>query len=403
MVHARRSALTIGPLDSQTHPRTCAVSRADVPTVPVEPGRAPGRPYTDAMTVLDAPAADGTPTLRAESESLIAAAVAGVAGGAIGLLLSVVGVASHLWGDWSFAAWAALSAAASAGASSAVGYWRARILDGGGWRRGIAGWRYLVSTVSVVIAHGSLAAIATVAAVAVLARSFIDVELNAFWSTVLLGVAAGLAGWLSYLSASRMTTQRLTTLLVTFIAIGTIAAMLTTSDPHWWEYHFSQLGTFGDLSSFLFNGTLIAGGLLVTTFTLYVDNDLRALGESPRGIRVVTVALGVMGVMLALVGVFPVNVNMLLHNLSASGMALMFLLLLVGGPWIVRRMPRAYFLASWAFLAALVVSTVLFAVGYFGLTAFEIVVFALIFGWLSVFIRFMRVADQPEPRIPGLG
>jgi hypothetical protein len=31
------------------------------------------------------------------------------------------------------------------------------------------------------------------------------------------------------------------------------------------------------------------------------------------------------------------------------------------------------------------------------LTAFEIIVFALIFGWLAVFIRFMGVADQPEP------
>ncbi len=117
-----------------------------------------------------------------------------------------------------------------------------------------------------------------------------------------------------------------------------------------------------------------------------------------RGIRVVGTALAIMGVMLACVGIFPVNVNMLLHNLSASGMALMFLLLLVGGPWIVRRMPRAYFLASWAFLAGLVASIALFATGYFGLTAFEIIVFALIFGWLAVFIRFMVVADQPDPR-----
>jgi amino acid transporter len=55
-------------------------------------------------------------------------------------------------------------------------------------------------------------------------------------------------------------------------------------------------------------------------------------------------------------------------------------------------MPRAYFFASWGFLAALVASIVLFIVGYFGLTAFEIIVFALIFGWLAVFIRFLGVA-----------
>jgi hypothetical membrane protein len=209
------------------------------------------------------------------------------------------------------------------------------------WRRQITSLRYVISTVSVVIAHVALATIATLA-YAVLARCFIGVQLNGFWTTVLLAVTAGIAAWLTYLSASRITTQRLTSLLVSFIAIGTIAAMLTTSDPKWWEYHFSQLGTFDDLSSFLFNGTLIAGGLLVTTFTLYVGHDLRGIGESSRGTRIVTTALAIMGVMLACVGIFPVDVNMLLHNLSASGMALMFLVLLIGGPWIVRRMPRRF-------------------------------------------------------------
>ena len=338
------------------------------------------------------------PSLRVEAEALLAAAISAVSGGLIGLVLGLVGVGTRLWGDGSIAAWGAAAAGVAASVSSALGYWRARTTDGQQWRRQIASWRYVMSTASVVIAHGALAAIGTVALFAVLSRAFIDVELSVFWTTVLAGTATGLSGWLSYLSASRMTTQRLTTLLVTFIGIGTLAAMITTSDPLWWKYHFSQLGTFGDMSSFLFNGTLVAGGLLVTTFTLYVTHDLTALGEAPRGIRIVSTALGVMGIMLACVGIFPVNVHMLLHNLSASGMALMFLLLLVGGPWIVRRMPRAYFLASWAFLAGLVASIALFVTGYFGLTAFEIIVFALIFGWLAVFIRFMVVADQPEPR-----
>ena len=48
------------------------------------------------------------------------------------------------------------------------------------------------------------------------------------------------------------------------------------------------------------------------------------------------------------------------------------------------------------FLAALIVSVVLFVVGYFSLTAFEIVVFALIFGWIAVFIRFLGVTGQRE-------
>ena len=63
-------------------------------------------------------------------------------------------------------------------------------------------------------------------------------------------------------------------------------------------------------------------------------------------------------------------------------------------------MPRAYFVAASAFLAATAASIVLFAVGYFSLTAFEIIVFALIFGWIAVFMRFLGVAgrrDAPDP------
>ncbi len=352
---------------------------------------------TPGAIVTGIDATPDQPSLRAESEAILAAMISGAAGAVVGLLLGLAQATTALWGEWSFAVWAAVAAAVAAAVCSAVGYWRARTTSSELWRRQITSLRYVISTVSVVIAHVALATIATLAAYAVLARCFIGVQLNGFWTTVLLAVTAGIAAWLTYLSASRITTQRLTSLLVSFIAIGTIAAMLTTSDPKWWEYHFSQLGTFNDLSSFLFNGTLIAGGLLVTTFTLYVGHDLRGIGESPRGTRIVTTALAIMGIMLACVGIFPVDVNMLLHNLSASGMALMFLVLLIGGPWIVRRMPRAYFLSAWAFLAALVASIVLFAVGYFGLTAFEIIVFALIFGWLAVFIRFMGVADQPEP------
>lgn len=53
MVHVRRAALTIGPQDSQTHPRTCAVSRADRATLPGPPERVPSG-YAD--TVMTTPA-----------------------------------------------------------------------------------------------------------------------------------------------------------------------------------------------------------------------------------------------------------------------------------------------------------------------------------------------------------
>lgn len=151
----------------------------------------------------------------------------------------------------------------------------------------------------------------------------------------------------------------------------------------------------------MFNGTLIAGGLLVTTFGVYLGNDMQLLVShrrlrNPRSPRLVTTLFVVMGIMLAGVGLVPVDVNLIVHNLSASGMAVMYLVLLISGPRFLRGMPRTYFVSSWAFLIALVATVVLFVFGYFSLTALEIIAFALIFGWIAVFIRFLGVTGQRE-------
>jgi hypothetical protein len=46
----------------------------------------------------------------------------------------------------------------------------------------------------------------------------------------------------------------------------------------------------------------------------------------------------------------------------------------------------------------MVASVILFipAIGFFSLTAFEIIVFALVFGWIAVFIRFLGVAGRQD-------
>ena len=364
------------------------------------------RSYTGAMTSPHPAAlpegAAPVPTRRAESEAVYLSLGAGAIGAVYGFVVSLVAASLSIADDDPFALWAAVGAAVVGAAAATTGYWRARGRPGQEWRRTLPSWKFIVNTVSVVIVHTVLAFLATYALYRVLALGFIGLPVITFWAVVLMAVTLGMTTYIVYLSASSMTTQRMSSLLMAFIVIGTLTAMVTTPDPEWWTIHFSHLGSFDELSSWVFNGTLIAGGLLVTTFAVYIANDMEELTKAgiltnPRGKRIVPALFVVMGIMLACVGIFPVDVNLALHNLSASGMAAMFLVLLISGPALLRGMPRTYFVSSWAFLGATVASVILFlpAVGYFSLTAFEIIVFALIFGWIAVFIRFLGVTGRP--------
>lgn len=357
-------------------------------------GAAPG-----AASAASNPVALPAPSLRVVNEALTAGLAAGVLGAVLGLIVSAIWPGLPLSGTASFGSISALIAGAIAAASTGTGYWRSRHSPGQEWRLTLPRWKFTINAVSVVIVHTILAILGTVALYYVLSLGFIGLTMEPFWAAVLMAVNLFLAAHLSYMSASRMTTQRMSTLLVAFIGIGALTSTITAPEADWWTYHFSQLGTFDTISSWIFNGTLIAGGLLVTTFAVYVANDLRALID--RGIlandhapRTVATVFVVMGIMLAFVGIVPVDVNLVIHNLSATGMAVVFVGLLIAAPRVLRGMPRTFFITTWGFLAALVISVVLFVVGYFGLTAFEIIVFSLVFAWIAVFIRFLGIAAQ---------
>ena len=99
-----------------------------------------------------------------------------------------------------------------------------------------------------------------------------------------------------------------------------------------------------------------------------------------------------MGVFLACVGVFPVDERFGLHTLVASGMVVVFASLIVRiralVPSISRDLRRD---SGWVFLAAIVVAAVLwFPVGYYNLTAVELIAASLVFSWLIVLIREPR-------------
>ena len=344
--------------------------------------------------------------VRIEWEAAVAGLVSGGLG-AVAALIAFWGETAPLWvAGWSIGALAAIAAGALSLVAAFLAYWRSRYQPGQEWRLAIPSWKFILDAVAVAFVHAAIAALAAIGVFVVLQGSFPGLDIDGPSAAVLVGVASGLAAYATWISCGTITTRRMSTLLVVYMTISVFAAMLTTSDPLWWEYHFSQLGSFGDGSASLFNITLIAAGALVVVFAMYLQRDLARLHElgslrrasTPRTVGVLFV---IMGVMLSGVGLVSVSISEPVHIAFASGMFVVFIGMLIGSPWLFDGMPRTLQVLTWLFLAAIVVTVLLFfPIGYFNLTALELIAFGLIFGWIAVFIRFETATGEAQDATP---
>ncbi|CAM5486819.1 hypothetical protein [Leifsonia shinshuensis] len=251
----------------------------------------------------------------------------------------------------------------------------------------------IFDTFAIALAHGILALLGWLVLGAVLANGFQDATVYFLSATVLAGAATGVTAYAVFLSAAQMDLMRLSTVLAAFAVVGILASMLSAPDPHWWMKHLSALGMSQSVSSLTFNLTLIVAGVIVTAIARYAT-DARGIDDPKRRAAVVRVRVGLIliGVLLACVGIFTLNISILLHNVSAVGMVLVFALVVF---WVRAALPTAplsFFVLGYVFFATIIAVLVLFAVGYYVLTAAELVAGVLVFSWLIVYLRMTGAA-----------
>jgi len=294
--------------------------------------------------------------------------------------LSVFGFrAAPIAGPGSIGQFAAVSAAIVAILAFIAGRYVAREP---GHRLGVLD---VVDVAALAVAHAVIALLTWTLAAVILERAFIDSEVYALPLLAIAGATAAVTAYVVFFSATHMDLPLLAVVLAVFLAEGIIASMLTASDPHWWMENLSALGMTDDLSALTFNLTLIVAGVIVTTLARYSTRGIPT--ANPRGIGRTRTCLIVVGVFLGLVGVFPVDRFFFVHTAVASGMVVAFgILILRLAAWIPG-MPRAFVGLGLLFLAVIVVLAVLFGVGYYTLTAVELVAGILVFSWVILFIR----------------
>lgn len=241
------------------------------------------------------------------------------------------------------------------------------------------------------IAHALVGFLSWALIVDILDRCFIGAEVFPLATILLSGAAVAMTGYLSFLSSTHMSLTGLATVMAIFLAEGVIASALSSSDPRWWMNNLSALGMTDDLSAMTFNITVITAGFLVTTLARYVTKDI---SWNERGARRVRVSLIVVGIFLMCVGIFHVDDFFLLHTGCASGMAVVFGVLIIALRWWMPGLPGSFHVVGYVFVAVIVVSAIYFATGIYNLTAVELVAGPLVFAWLILFIRSVAALQR---------
>jgi len=251
--------------------------------------------------------------------------------------------------------------------------------------RGRLGW-YDIAALA--LAHAVIALLGWTAIANVVSDSFQGAVVYSLSAALLAGTAVAVTSYAVFLSATRLTPMLLSLILVLFLAVGIFASMLTASDPLWWQENLSMLGITGDLSARAFNLTLIIAGVVVTTIAHYATSALPVrTSQEQRGLRRIRAGLALIGILLACVGIFPVDEYFGLHTLAASGMAVVYIVLVATLRRLVPAIPWTFLVLGYVFVAVILVLAVFFATGYYTLTAVELVAFMLIFSWLMILIR----------------
>jgi hypothetical membrane protein len=254
----------------------------------------------------------------------------------------------------------------------------------------------IVDIAALAFAHAVIALLGWTLLAQLLEQGFIDAVVFAIPVIVLAGTTAAVTAYLVFYSATHMDLELLAVMLAAFLVGGVLASTLTASDPHWWQQHLSALGMTDDISSLAFNLTLIVAGIIVTTLARYATLGIPT--THPNGVARVRLSLILVGIFLGFVGVFPVDDFFWVHTAFASGMVVVFIVLVVRLPQWVPGMPRAFVALGVAFIIVIVALAVLFAVGYYTLTAVELVAGVLVFTWIILFIRNAAALQQDAER-----
>ncbi|PQZ94878.1 hypothetical protein CQ018_05930 [Arthrobacter sp. MYb227] len=330
-----------------------------------------------------------------------------------GTMVGLIGFSDYrpdLAGYQSVGVYAAVLAGLTAATGSVLGYQRFLVVEQN-WLQEFPRYRQIINLAALVLIHASISVMAMIITFRIFQDAFLGLSVDKYAGSLMVGISAGIAGYIALLSVSRITAQSLSGLLAVFLVTGVFISMLATQNPYWWQSMFSTLGTraAGSTSAWTFNLTLVIAGLVLSTLTGFIVRNLQLLANifdsfadtqgkpRPRFIRprphVVSVCLLGLGVCVIGIGLVPVSISAPVHSTIVKIAAGFIVVLLLGAALWLPGFPWVFHLLSFACFLGLVGAALLWQpLAYYNLTAFELAVVGIVFGWLIVFIRTTAAA-----------
>ena len=325
-----------------------------------------------------------------------------------GLIVGLIVFADQmpmLFGGLSVGSTASVTAGVGAGVASAYAF-RSLLRYREPWLRRIPRWRQYIVGLGLVTVHVASTIMITLVGSYLIGQAFIGLHLDVLAGSLLVAAITGFSAYLCLVATARTNAENLSVVLGIYMAAGVLISMLLAEDQSWWQRMFSRLGTSqSGLGSFwTFNTTMVISGLVLAAFTEFLTRDLNLLAQGyrcrpsleryplvrrlrprPAVVRwcLVVVSVGVIGI-----GSVPMDLLPEVHSAFVQLASGAMILLLVGTVVLLPGYPAVFHLMSASALGALWFSFLLWSEwSYFNLTGFELCAVAILFAWISVFIR----------------
>mgnify|MGYP000904797261 CR=1 FL=1 len=341
--------------------------------------------------------AAGSSGLALESRATRFAIVAFVLTGVVTIFV-FHGTHAPLAGDGSIGALAAWAAGGFAAAAFATSFTIEVRRGHAAWRARLPLVKRLIDVFGMSMAMGILAYLIVTAVAQLFQQGFLGMTVDAYGGGVLSGAAAAALVYAASLAGARVTSEGLAMLATLVLFMGTMASMLSAPDESWWQLHFSQLGNSESMSGYRFNLALMVTGLVLTVLANYIGREFE-LGLKSRGVpepgglvRLLSWLFAGIGVLLAIAGLVPDAVNIVIHVGSASGMVVLFVVFATVALRSLPGVPKDFIAFTVGVVIGIAVSIALWIpIGYYNLTGMEFIAAGLLFAWLMVFVRMVTV------------